>query len=58
MSAAENFPVSLLEAMAAGLAIVTSHATGCADVVGDTALLVEAGDAEGLYTALGRTYRG
>jgi glycosyltransferase involved in cell wall biosynthesis len=41
-SEAENFPVALLEAMAAGLAIVTTRDTGCAEVVGDAALLVEA----------------
>lgn len=53
-SEAENFPVSLLEAMAAGLAIVTTSGTGCADVVGDTALLVEPGDTTGLVAALKR----
>lgn len=40
-SESENFPVVLLEAMAAGMAIITSKDTGCAEVVGDTALLVE-----------------
>ncbi len=53
-SEAENFPVSLLEAMAAGLAIVTTSGTGCADVVGDTALLVKPGDVDGLAAALQR----
>ena len=53
-SEAENFPVSLLEAMAAGLAIVTTSGTGCADVVGDAALLVEPGDLAGLKAALER----
>lgn len=53
-SDSENFPVSLLEAMAAGLAIVTTSGTGCADVVGDTALLVEPADIEGLQAALQR----
>ena len=38
---AENFPVVLLEAMSAGLAVITSTAGGCPEVVGDTALLVE-----------------
>jgi len=47
-SHAENFPVSLLEAMDAGLAIVTTRNTGCAEVVGDAALLVEPGDVAGL----------
>jgi len=41
-SEAENFPICLLEAMVAGLAIITTKNTGCAEVVGDAALLVEA----------------
>jgi glycosyltransferase involved in cell wall biosynthesis len=53
-SEAENFPVSLLEAMAGGLAIVTSKGTGCADVVGDSALLVPATDTQELGEALKR----
>jgi len=48
----ENFPVSLMEAMAAGLAIVTTRGTGCAEVVGDTALLVEPGDPAQMRAAL------
>jgi glycosyltransferase involved in cell wall biosynthesis len=40
-SEAENFPIVLLEAMSAGAAIITTTGTGCAEVVGDTALLVE-----------------
>ena len=39
-SESENFPIALLEAMAAGTAIITTEGTGCAEVVGDTALLV------------------
>jgi glycosyltransferase involved in cell wall biosynthesis len=39
-SEAENFPTVLLEAMAAGQAIVTCDGTGCPEVVGDDALLV------------------
>ncbi len=39
-SEAENFPMVLLEAMAAGMAIITSTAGGCPEVVGDSALLV------------------
>jgi glycosyltransferase involved in cell wall biosynthesis len=39
-SSSENFPVVLMEAMAAGCAIVTSETTGCAEVVGDAALFV------------------
>lgn len=40
-STAENFPTVLLEAMAAGCAIITSNISGCPEVVGDTALLVD-----------------
>lgn len=40
-SEAENFPIVLLEAMAAGSAIITTDGTGCAEVVGDTGRLVE-----------------
>ncbi|HJU64877.1 MAG TPA: glycosyltransferase family 4 protein [Gemmatimonadaceae bacterium] len=40
-SEAENFPVVLLEAMAAGMAIITTRETGCAEVVGDAAVVVE-----------------
>jgi glycosyltransferase involved in cell wall biosynthesis len=53
-SEAENFPVALLEAMAAGLAIVTTRGTGCAEVVGDAALLVPPADVEALREALRR----
>jgi len=44
----ENFPVGLLEAMAAGAAIVTTRGHGCEEVVGDAAELVTPGceDAE------------
>ncbi len=37
----ENFPAVLLEAMNAGLAIITSTAGGCPEVVGSAARLVE-----------------
>lgn len=53
-SQAENFPVSLLEAMASGLAIITTRGTGCQDVVGDAALLVDHGDVTALQIALQR----
>lgn len=39
-SSSENFPIVLLEAMTAGTAIITSDDTGCAEAVGDCALLV------------------
>jgi glycosyltransferase involved in cell wall biosynthesis len=48
----DNFPVSLLEAMAAGCAIVTTSAGGCPEVVGDTGLVVEPGDVGALRQAL------
>lgn len=42
----ENFPVSLLEAMAAGCAIVTTKGHGCEEVVGDCAELVTPGSVD------------
>ncbi len=51
-SESENFPLVLLEAMAAGLAIITTKNTGCEEVVGDTGLLVDPGDTKGLRKAL------
>jgi len=51
-SEAENFPVSLMEAMAAGLAIITTKGTGCAEVVGDAAILVEPRNPEAIQAAL------
>lgn len=51
-SEAENFPIVLLEAMAAGLAIITTRGTGCAEVVGDAALLVEPRDAVDIRSKL------
>jgi glycosyltransferase involved in cell wall biosynthesis len=53
-SEAENFPTVLLEAMAAGQAIVTSNGTGCPEVVGDAALLVPPRRPDRLAEALGR----
>lgn len=53
-SESENFPVVLLEAMRAGLAIVTTRGTGCAEVVGNAALLVEPFSAEAIRSALTR----
>lgn len=51
-SESENFPVVLLEAMDAGMAIITTKATGCEEVVGDAALLTRPGDVEGIRRAL------
>lgn len=51
-SEAENFPLVLLEAMSAGAAIVTTRGTGCAEVVGDAAVLVEPRDVGSLRAAL------
>ncbi len=51
-SEAENFPTVLLEAMSAGMAIITSTAGGCPEVVGDAALLVQPQDVEGIRSNL------
>jgi glycosyltransferase involved in cell wall biosynthesis len=51
-SVSENFPVSLLEAMAAGMAIITTKDTGCEEVVGDTAQIVNPADVSGFREAL------
>jgi glycosyltransferase involved in cell wall biosynthesis len=51
-SEAENFPIVLLEAMSARMAIITSNSTGCPEVVGDTALLVNPRDAVGIRECL------
>jgi glycosyltransferase involved in cell wall biosynthesis len=53
-SEAENFPTVLLEAMAAGQAIVTSNGSGCPEIVGDTALLVPPRRPDRLAEALSR----
>jgi len=42
----------LLEAMAAGLAIITTQGTGCAEVIGDAGILVEPKDPDSLREAL------
>jgi len=53
-SESENFPIILLEAMSAGMAIITTKDTGCAEVVGDTALLVESRNPTAIRKALVR----
>jgi glycosyltransferase involved in cell wall biosynthesis len=52
----EGMPMALLEAMAAGLPVVASRVSGTEEVLdgGESGLLVEPGDAQGLATALGR----
>jgi len=56
-SESENFPIVLLEAMASGAAIITTSGTGCAEVVGDAALLVPPRDADALRAALDKLNR-
>jgi glycosyltransferase involved in cell wall biosynthesis len=51
-SEAENCPLVLMEAMSAGLAIITTRDTGCADVVGDAAILVPPRDPSSIRAAL------
>jgi glycosyltransferase involved in cell wall biosynthesis len=52
----ENLPLSVIEGMAAGLAVVASRVGAVEDIVSDgrTGLLVQPGDADGLTAALGR----
>ena len=52
LSSDENFPINLLEAMAAGMAIVTNPETGCGEVVGDCALKVDPQNPEDIRAAL------
>jgi len=47
-SEAENFPSVLLEAMSSGMAVITSTAGGCPEVVGEAGIFVEPGDVEGI----------
>ncbi len=48
----DNFPSSLLEAMAAGCAILTTRAGGCPEVIGDAGVLVDHGDPKQLRESL------
>lgn len=51
-SESENFPVVLLEAMLSGMAIITTNDTGCAEVVGDAAILIESKNSEAIKQSL------
>ncbi|MCM1987211.1 glycosyltransferase family 4 protein [Methanococcoides seepicolus] len=51
-SSSESFGLVLLEAMSAGCATITSNATGCPEVVGDTALLIRTKNSEDIRKAL------
>jgi glycosyltransferase involved in cell wall biosynthesis len=51
-SSAENFPVSLLEAMAARCAVVATRVGGIPEVLGDAGMLVDPDDPRGLAEAL------
>lgn len=53
-SHAENFPLVLLEAMAAGAAIITTNQTGCREVVGEAAIKVPPGRPAAIREALER----
>jgi glycosyltransferase involved in cell wall biosynthesis len=53
-SSVENFPVVLLEAMAAGLAIVAADIPSCREVLGDAAVFVPVGDCAALACAIDR----
>jgi PAS domain S-box-containing protein len=48
----ENFPIVLLEAMDAGCAVITTDADGCAEVVGDAGVVIQAGNSAQIRTAL------
>lgn len=50
----ENFPVNLLEAMTAGMAIVISEDPGSREVVGDTALMVSDNQPDRFFATLQR----
>lgn len=51
-SEAENFPSVLLEAMGAGMAIITCDAGGCPEVVGDAAIIVKPRDTAAIRQSL------
>jgi glycosyltransferase involved in cell wall biosynthesis len=51
-STSDNYPVSIMEAMAGGNAVVTAQDSGCAEVVGDTGVLVDPEDTEQIKEAI------
>jgi glycosyltransferase involved in cell wall biosynthesis len=53
-SEAESFGLVLLDAMCAGLAVITAHGCACEEVTGDTAILVPPRDAAAIRAALAR----
>jgi glycosyltransferase involved in cell wall biosynthesis len=53
-SLGEGFGLPVIEAMAAGLPVVTSAGTACADVAGEAALLVDPYDVDAIATSLSR----
>jgi glycosyltransferase involved in cell wall biosynthesis len=50
----EGLPLSLLEAMAAGVPVVASDLPGCRELIGDAGALVPPGDSEALANSVGR----
>lgn len=52
----EAMPLSVLEAMAAGLPIISTEVGGLRDVVQDNGFLVPAGDDEAVYSAIMKFY--
>ena len=52
----EAMPLSVLEAMAAGLPIVSTDVGGLTDVVQDNGILIPAGDDDALYAAIDQIY--
>lgn len=53
-SFAEGFGMPVLEAMASGVAVVTSNTTALAEIAGDAALAVDPNDPEAIAGAIGR----